>query len=248
MTEHEWLNSTDGGVLYGFLRSSHRLHPRPQRLLLCAIARTFWSVLSDSRSRTAVEVAEAVAEGHGNSTVLNRTALQARLAHEELVAAFIEARRGTRGKYRRHVKEAAARAHASAMAAWAAAEEPSGFWNSSIVDCGDPLDHYDSEIVVAGLVQDQPALVRELFGNPFVTSSADTMSLTISESRLKDLTRAAYQLRQLPEGHLHADQLAILADALEEAGCTEQALLTHLRGPGPHVRGCWALDLLTGKR
>src|SRR5205085_4812429 len=36
------------------------------------------------------------------------------------------------------------------------------------------------------------------------------------------------------------DRLPILADALEDAGCTETELLTHLRAPGPHVRGCWA--------
>jgi hypothetical protein len=43
------------------------------------------------------------------------------------------------------------------------------------------------------------------------------------------------------------DRLPVLADALEEAGCTDADLLGHLRGPGPHVRGCWALDLLLGK-
>jgi hypothetical protein len=43
------------------------------------------------------------------------------------------------------------------------------------------------------------------------------------------------------------DRLPILADALEEAGCAEADLLAHLRGPAPHVRGCWALDLLLGK-
>jgi hypothetical protein len=43
------------------------------------------------------------------------------------------------------------------------------------------------------------------------------------------------------------DRLPILADALEDAGCTERAILDHLRGPGPHVRGCWALDLVLGK-
>ena len=41
--------------------------------------------------------------------------------------------------------------------------------------------------------------------------------------------------------------LPVLADALEEAGCTDADLLGHLRGPGPHVRGCWAVDLLLGK-
>jgi hypothetical protein len=44
------------------------------------------------------------------------------------------------------------------------------------------------------------------------------------------------------------DQIAVLADALEDAGCTDKALLTHLRSPGPHVRGCWALDLVLGKQ
>ncbi len=43
------------------------------------------------------------------------------------------------------------------------------------------------------------------------------------------------------------DRLPILADALLDAGCDEEDLLAHLREPGPHVRGCWALDLILGK-
>jgi hypothetical protein len=43
------------------------------------------------------------------------------------------------------------------------------------------------------------------------------------------------------------DQLPILADALEEQGCTDAELLRHLRSAGPHVRGCWALDAVLGK-
>jgi hypothetical protein len=42
------------------------------------------------------------------------------------------------------------------------------------------------------------------------------------------------------------DRLPILADALEEAGCDNIELLNHCRGPGPHVFGCWALDLVRG--
>jgi hypothetical protein len=42
--------------------------------------------------------------------------------------------------------------------------------------------------------------------------------------------------------------LPILADALEDAGCTEAAVLAHCRGGGEHVRGCWAVDLLTGRQ
>jgi hypothetical protein len=42
-------------------------------------------------------------------------------------------------------------------------------------------------------------------------------------------------------------QLPVLADALEEAGCDAPGALAHLRDPGPHARGCWALDLVLGK-
>lgn len=43
------------------------------------------------------------------------------------------------------------------------------------------------------------------------------------------------------------DLMPILADALEEAGCTDADILGHCRGPGPHVRGCWVVDLILGK-
>jgi hypothetical protein len=43
------------------------------------------------------------------------------------------------------------------------------------------------------------------------------------------------------------DQLPILADALEDSGCNDASILSHLRLPGTHVRGCWALDLVLGK-
>jgi hypothetical protein len=50
---------------------------------------------------------------------------------------------------------------------------------------------------------------------------------------------------------IHRDRafadLPLLADALEDAGCTSEEILGHLRGPGPHVRGCWALDPVLGK-
>jgi hypothetical protein len=57
------------------------------------------------------------------------------------------------------------------------------------------------------------------------------------------LARAAYEER-LPEGALDPARLHVLADAVEEAGCAEGDILTHLRGPGPHARGCWAVDAL----
>jgi hypothetical protein len=41
--------------------------------------------------------------------------------------------------------------------------------------------------------------------------------------------------------------MPILADALQDAGCDNDDILSHCRGPGPHVRGCWVVDLLLGK-
>ncbi len=58
------------------------------------------------------------------------------------------------------------------------------------------------------------------------------------------LAEIAYQERLLPSGHLDPARLAVLSDALEEAGCTDAEILSHLRSRGPHVRGCWALDLV----
>jgi hypothetical protein len=52
--------------------------------------------------------------------------------------------------------------------------------------------------------------------------------------------------RQIREGRA-ADLLPVLADALEEAGCSDADLLGHLRGPGAHVRGCFVVDQLLGK-
>jgi hypothetical protein len=43
------------------------------------------------------------------------------------------------------------------------------------------------------------------------------------------------------------DHMPILGDALEDAGCTTAEILDHLRSPGPHIRGCWAVDLVLGK-
>src|SRR5262249_25241945 len=43
------------------------------------------------------------------------------------------------------------------------------------------------------------------------------------------------------------ERLPVLADALEDAGCDNADILSHCRSDGPHVRGCWVVDLLLGK-
>jgi hypothetical protein len=82
-------------------------------------------------------------------------------------------------------------------------------------------------------------LLRDVFGNPFRPVSVDPLWRT---PVVVGLARAAYGERSVPGGHLSSDRLAILADALEDAGCVDRDALDHLRRPGPHVRGCWPLD------
>jgi hypothetical protein len=87
-------------------------------------------------------------------------------------------------------------------------------------------------------------LLHCMFGNPFRPVLLDAEWLTPT---VLALARSAYEERTLPEGTLDAGRLAVLADALEEAGCDNAEVLAHLRGPGPHVRGCFAVDSLLGK-
>jgi hypothetical protein len=90
----------------------------------------------------------------------------------------------------------------------------------------------------------QADLLRCILGNPF---RPVTVSPAWRTPQVIALAQAAYDQRELPAGTLDVARLAVLADALEEAGCDQADLLAHLRGPGPHVRGCWAVDLLLGK-
>jgi hypothetical protein len=94
----------------------------------------------------------------------------------------------------------------------------------------------------------QAALLRDHFGPlPFRPVPIDAAWLAWNGGTVRQLAQAAYQERELPSGTLDVGRLGVLADALEEAGCTQAELLRHLRGPGPHVRGCWVIDLLSGR-
>jgi hypothetical protein len=89
----------------------------------------------------------------------------------------------------------------------------------------------------------QAGLLRDVFGNPFRRAPRVGAWRT---PEVLSLAQAAHEERALPAGHLDPARLAVLSDALEEAGCGDEGLLSHLRGPGPHVLGCWALDLILG--
>ncbi|QDU21618.1 hypothetical protein ETAA1_35880 [Urbifossiella limnaea] len=80
-------------------------------------------------------------------------------------------------------------------------------------------------------------LVRCVSGNPFHPSP---FSPTWRTEAVVGLARGMYESRGF-------GPMPVLADALEDAGCADAAILTHCRGDGPHVRGCWVVDLVLGK-
>jgi hypothetical protein len=83
----------------------------------------------------------------------------------------------------------------------------------------------------------QVKLMHDIFGNPFRPVSFDPAWRT---EAAVGIAHAAYDSREF-------GNLPVLADALQDAGCEHPDILNHLRGPGPHVRGCWVVDLVLGK-
>lgn len=79
--------------------------------------------------------------------------------------------------------------------------------------------------------------LRDIIGNPFRPAAADPSWLTPSVTAL---AARIYEQRDFDRFHK-------LADALEAAGCECAEILAHCRADGPHIRGCWALDLVLGK-
>ena len=94
--------------------------------------------------------------------------------------------------------------------------------------------------LIADLSGPAPLFLRDIFGNPFRPVTLDHAWLRWNDGAAVAIAQRIYDERRFQD-------LPILADALEEAGCTSGDILEHCRGPGPHVRGCWVVDLVLGK-
>jgi hypothetical protein len=224
---------------------------RKLRLFACACCRRVWDSLSTDENRHAVEVAERFADGLASD--------------DELTTAERKATRPARDAAARHhisnfpsaaAKAAArlvgSRAYSRVYAAYAgqatsdAPQQVARELGVSAEAAKDPRDAYiEAEAHEAEIQTD---LLRDLFGPlPFHLVTIDRTWLAWNDGVVIRLAQAAYEQRDMPEGTLDSSVLAILADALEEAGCTAEDILSHLRGPGPHVRGCWPVDLCLDK-
>jgi hypothetical protein len=237
MTEAEWLACADPAPMLRFLR--HTESDRKLRLFAAACCRRIWHLLADERSRRAVEVAECYVDGLTSKA--ERAAAYAEASAAASATCRIESGiipGGSSYAYLAH--------DAGGVAASAAAD---------VLD----YDRFAAPDDVARLAVDaaanpyaeaatQASVLRDIFGNPFNPSPSLPASVLVwNDGTVQRLAQAIYEERQLPAGTLDAGRLAILADALLDAGCEDEELLAHLRSPGPHVSGCWAVDALLGK-
>jgi hypothetical protein len=225
MTEADWLACTDSGPMLqhlGRAASDRKLH-----LFACACCRRTWRLLRDPRSRTAVEVAEAFADGLAGEEGLRDAAFEAEDAGSP-------GNPGWAGAY----YVACDTFDAETVAYYSRAGLSPPVWEPGI----NAVRPDEPELVAEA--RSQCELLRDIFGNPF---RPVTLSPAWQTPQVVALAQAAYDERDLPAGTLDTTRLAVLADALEEGGCTDQTILDHLRGPGPHVRGCWVVDLLLGR-
>jgi hypothetical protein len=233
VNEEQWLESCDPNAMLELLRNSGKASERKLRLFAVACCRRIWHLLTDERSRRTVEVTERHAEGlytFGYSDIISAASC-ATIAAKGHGLLFAAKAAETVYRYSEAIFAAMAVSEAAASA-------------SSYAATLDEDGHSPARRVERSR---QAALLRDIIGpQPFRPVTLPPSVRTWNDGTIVKLAEAAYQERVLPSGELDRDRLAVLADALEEAGA-DALLLGHLRGPGPCVRGDWVVDLLTSR-
>ena len=239
MNEEQWLSCVDPKPMLEFLRG--KASDRKLRLFACACCRTVWQWLTDERSRNGVKAAELYAD---KSEFL----AECRAASENSLRAMEDASGDSESAELGHTKWHAATAVACCT------EIP--FRRDSAHDASQEARQAEScylfESTEEGVAVPYPepeasdgsahaALLKDIFGNPFRPCSIPSSWLAWNDWTVKKVAEAIYQERAF-------EQIPLLADALEDAGCTNKDILAHCREQGAvHVRGCWVIDLLLGK-
>ena len=242
MTEEEWLACTNVELMLKFLQS--KVSDRKLRYFALACCGRIVDLIVDRRAGAAIEFAEQFADV-GAARKRGRPAI--RKAADLLCREWEQARwrmTDEKEKARCLIAGTAARAANATLesSAWLSAKWASSFsasaraWEWIIAHKPDSLPDFDH---IAGRSKqfEQVPLIHDIFGNPFRPIAVDLSWLT---STVSFLAEGIYADRAF-------DRLPILADALQDAGCDNDDILDHCRGPGPHVRGCWVVDLLTGR-
>jgi hypothetical protein len=238
MTEAEWNNCTDPILMLASLRGE--LSDRKLRLFTCACLRRVWHSLPNESFREAILETEQIAERTG-AMPPDAVSWWRRLDFDQAFSTLL----GERDVYDSvtSLLLVAAHTHADAqVASWLAAHaEADPVWRSHVAKSRRTSARREEASV-------QACLLRDVAGVPRRRTSLEPALLRWNEGTVVKLARAAYDEQLLPEGTLHPSRLAVLADALEEAGCTDPDVLSHGRQQGAvHLRGCWLIDLLLNK-
>lgn len=220
MTEDEWLASTDSRPVWNVV--SRKISNRKIRLLICACCRRVWDLLVDYRSREAVEVAERYADGSANRDDLIAVRRKADAAYQ-----------WARKQHGPNLFRLAGAAHLALQATSVAKKVR--------------FDPREDELLRGAKERKDKTerkarceLIRDLMGNPFRPVAIAPAWSAWNDGTVQKIAQAIYDDRAF-------DRMPILADALEEAGCTNTDILAHCRQPGEHVCGCWVVDLVLGK-
>jgi hypothetical protein len=229
-TERDWLECVRPHDLLYFL--GEKASDRKLRLFGCACVRRFWHELKEqSPEREGIEIAERFADGLADMSELQRINKQLgnmcwgpQPSWGMCTGAVWELTAGPGSQF--GIRRAGETAGMIAFKAGALG--------------GDPMMRSGERPTFDAAEKAQAAIVRDLFCNPFRPVALSTDLLSWNNSLLASLAQSIYDAWAF-------ERFPILADALEEAGCTDQAILDHLRGPGPHARGCWAVDQLLKK-
>jgi hypothetical protein len=245
VNEADWHSYMDPRVMLQFPQGRGGASDRKMRLFACACVRRAWHLLPGQEGRKAVEVAEAFADGlagAGELKAAEEDAKRSTWTYEGPPRAASWAATWATLRYA-VVAERASRYAAEALAGEAARRARKG-------GRGARGARVDSARAAARAAEHrgQASLLRDIVGSPAGRPSPLAPSvLAWNDGTVVKLAQAAYDSRALPAGTLDNIRLAVLADALEEAGLTDAGLLAHLRSAGPHVRGCFALDAVLGR-
>jgi hypothetical protein len=217
MTEAEWLAAIDPAPMLDSLRG--KASGRKLRLFGCTCVRQIWSLLGED-APAAVGVAENYADGLASKAALRRARWEVR-----------DERYG--------LETGEGRVSLRWVACWLAETVATVRAYDAVVAELKRLTPY-VPILQESELSTSCEVVRDIFGNPFRSAKVAPGCLNRNGGTVRKLGQAIYDERAF-------DRLPVLADALEDAGCTDAAILSHCRAPGPHVRGCWVVDLLLGK-
>jgi len=224
MTEAEWNSSTEPEDMLRFLRSSGKFSDRKLRLFAAASFRSLIHILPDSRQQEGIELLEQMADGvhRPDSRAVTRAvhhALPPSDFGDPYHVALMLYRELASGPFAVHRKLVSGSIAVHAVSA------PAGLGTGARVQ--------------------QSYLLRDISVPPAFRPVV--FEPTWRTPTILTLAQRAYEDRHLPAGTLDPVLLGALADALQEVGCTDSEVLAHLRSPGPHVRGCWAVDLVLGR-